>query len=192
MREGRAGPGDRATEPSGLAPESVRIVAPLAAAAAVALLLLGAVHGVRLLPDGVAPSRAPTPVPSALAPADPPRPPVGAAPRPDPPRPHPHPERRADDTRAARADAELRRLRDAGARYDAAVGRPPERLEDLCRPVPGLPEGALGVAGTPLDPWGGTYRIRSEPGGRYVVTWGADGRPGGSGDGTDRRLALER
>lgn len=95
-------------------------------------------------------------------------------------------------SRVARAKSDLAMLRDAIDRFKLDHGRYPskgEELRVLRDSPPGAPRrGPYLSQSVPRDPWGHRYVYQSPgPNGRgYVVeSYGADGKPGGTGENAD-------
>jgi general secretion pathway protein G len=78
------------------------------------------------------------------------------------------------------ARAEIRGLEGYFKSYHRITGRFPSQAENF---YPLLQVGLL--KDIPLDPWGRPYQYRMEGAKGYVISYGADGEPGGSGDAAD-------
>jgi len=81
--------------------------------------------------------------------------------------------------------------------YARFTGRAPGTLEDLIRRPAGLepeifyPPGGFVLGGTvPRDPWGRPFELRADAEGVRIVSLGADGKPGGSGDDEDVQVGV--
>src|SRR5690348_11407539 len=93
-----------------------------------------------------------------------------------------HERDQATHARAATAKNDLDLLMHELERYKVASGHYPGSLDELVSP------GRSGsvIARIPLDPWGRSYAYRLDPNGLpQLVTYGADGLPGGTGDNAD-------
>lgn len=83
-----------------------------------------------------------------------------------------------DDADVAKAKAEINALKGGVKIYMLKHRRLPERLEDVAE--------YLDPPRIPKDPWGNDYVYTKEGSREYtVISYGADGRPGGSGIDTD-------
>jgi general secretion pathway protein G len=78
------------------------------------------------------------------------------------------------------ARAQIRGLESRVKNYYKIIGRYPSQAENF---YPLIQVGLLD--GIPEDPWGRTYMYRMENGKGYILSLGADGLPGGTGDAAD-------
>ena len=78
------------------------------------------------------------------------------------------------------ARAEIRGLEGYFKSYHRITGRFPSQAENF---YPLLQVGL--IKDVPNDPWGRAYQYRMDGGKGYVMTYGSDGVPGGSGDAAD-------
>lgn len=81
------------------------------------------------------------------------------------------------------------------ALYEEFTGRTPATLDDLVARPKDLPEGVIFPAGgfvlggvVPRDPWGKPYQLQVDRDRLVLSSLGADGKPGGEGDGEDIRV----
>ena len=68
--------------------------------------------------------------------------------------------------------------------FKISEGRYPDSIDDLVKPLADYPEGCLGKAQAPMDPWGNPYRFRLNARGKpFLWSAGPDGvDQGGEGD----------
>lgn len=90
------------------------------------------------------------------------------------------------------ARAQIKAFEDALDQYRLDVGRYPtteQGLNALMAAPPGVPrwQGPYLKRNVPADPWGAAYQYRSpgQHGDIDIFSFGADGKPGGSGDAAD-------
>lgn len=75
----------------------------------------------------------------------------------------------------------LARLAEEVERFHKEAGRYPETLDELTAPRPsGSPVNRI-----PTDPWGHAYVYRLGKDGTELISYGADGVPGGEGEAAD-------
>lgn len=94
---------------------------------------------------------------------------------------------------SARRDAALSQISSLGSALDAYrldVGQYPDSLEGLVRNTSGRTtwNGPYIRGNIPNDPWGNAYVYQSTGRNYTLMSYGADGRQGGEGDGADISL----
>lgn len=94
---------------------------------------------------------------------------------------------------SARRDAALSQISSLGSALDAYrldVGQYPDALEGLVRNTSGRTtwNGPYIRGNIPNDPWGNAYVYQSTGRNYTLMSYGADGRQGGEGDGADISL----
>ncbi len=83
------------------------------------------------------------------------------------------------------AKNQIRNFQQALDQYQLFNHRYPDSLEDLTSGE-GAPGGEPYMKKIPLDPWGNEYHYETTPEGGYVIiSYGADGDPGGEGKNAD-------
>jgi general secretion pathway protein G len=78
------------------------------------------------------------------------------------------------------ARAEIRGLEGYFKSFHRITGRFPSQAENF---YPLLQVGL--IKEIPVDPWGRTYQYRMDGGKGYIITYGSDGVPGGTGEASD-------
>lgn len=94
---------------------------------------------------------------------------------------------------SARRDAALSQISSLSNALDAHrldVGRYPDTLEGLVRNTSGRSSwnGPYIRGNLPMDPWGNPYQYSSDGSSFELMSYGADGRPGGTGNDAEIRL----
>ena len=94
---------------------------------------------------------------------------------------------------SARRDAALSQISSLSNALDAHrldVGRYPDTLEGLVRNTSGRSSwnGPYIRGNLPMDPWGNAYQYSSDGSSFELMSFGADGRPGGTGNDAEIRL----
>jgi general secretion pathway protein G len=84
-----------------------------------------------------------------------------------------------DKARVAKARADVRAIEEAAGLYKLDNARYPTSLEQLVTPGRSQPEGYLSKI--PVDPWDNEYALLSDGRRIEVLSYGADGAPGGEG-----------
>jgi len=80
------------------------------------------------------------------------------------------------------AKAELARVKEAVDQYYLKFNRWPESLQDIMSP----PDDKPILEKDPIDPWGHPYEMKRVDGSDFdVISYGADGEPGGEGEAAD-------
>jgi general secretion pathway protein G len=82
-----------------------------------------------------------------------------------------------DDSNVAAAQAQIKQFENALVAYKIKFKRFPNSLDELARPPSGEPL----MQSIPADPWGNPYQYSVEGNKYRIVSFGADGRPGGTG-----------
>jgi len=85
-----------------------------------------------------------------------------------------------DDSNVAAAQSQIRQFETAILAYRLRFKRYPSSLDELVNPPSG-PTLLQGASSIPMDPWGNPYVYTVEGSGYRIVSYGANGQPGGTG-----------
>ncbi|KAA3607918.1 MAG: prepilin-type N-terminal cleavage/methylation domain-containing protein [Planctomycetota bacterium] len=83
------------------------------------------------------------------------------------------------------AEIQIKEFEGAIQLYQVTNGKIPEALEDLLEPDPASGQPYITSDSVPLDPWGNEYDYQPAGSTYTIISYGADGSPGGEGENAD-------